>query len=100
MLIKPFTKANKRALCSRLELFYALTLQEWKMSKDRYNSDPKSKITKINLIDRRFRTRLKALEVILHLLGSQLFENGEKPPSIRKTRDVRIRHLPTKISKR
>lgn len=95
MKLKSFDKTQKRILLERLEIFYAHLLNDWSYYRNNYMDQQKP--TTQALVDRRYRTKLKAIEVILHLLGSNLFEHGEKPPSIRKTRTLKSGNNSTEI---
>lgn len=92
---KLFDKTQKRILLSRLETFYAHTLNEW--SSYRNGLMNLHKPTTKKMVDRRYRTLLKSIEIVLYKLGSKLFEHGEKPPSIRKTKTIRSGNNSNKI---
>lgn len=77
-----FTKTDRRILIDKLEHLYSHTQKERHFFLKHLAVG--SRITNINNRDRIFRTDLKAMEIILHKLGSKIFEN-DKRPSIRKT---------------
>lgn len=95
MNYKQFDKAQKRILLARLETFYAHTLLEWNKYRNEYGKNHKATTRK--LVDRRYRTLLKSIEVVLFKLGSKLFEHGEKPPSIRKTKTLKSENFTNKM---
>ncbi|GAA4914352.1 hypothetical protein [Mucilaginibacter defluvii] len=78
-----FNKASKRMLLRYLEQYYKDVLIEWVRLND--VQKPNIKPTTFLFWDRRLRAKLKSCEFLLIELGSELFKNVKKAPSIRKT---------------
>ena len=85
MIIKPLTKTGKRMLIERLEYYYQLELTEYRRYHD-YAARHNKKTTHEN-VDRNYRMRLKSIEIVLHSLGSTLFEKNAKP-SFRRSNEL------------
>ncbi|MEB0278971.1 hypothetical protein [Mucilaginibacter sp. 10B2] len=79
-----FSKTDRRMLIKSLEKLYCTELFRWDYHKRVSYADAKK--TNIAIIDRRYRLRIKAIEMVLHQIGSEFMENVT--PSIRKTASV------------
>ncbi|QQL51085.1 hypothetical protein [Mucilaginibacter ginkgonis] len=82
-----FGKTDRRILLEKLEKFY-VTEQRNYLSHEAYLAGVKK--TKKALHDRRFRLRIKPIEMLLYMLGSDFMSNV-KPPSIRRTFEIAAR---------
>jgi hypothetical protein len=79
-----FTKASQRVTLRILEKYYRYLLENWIRAENNKDFYGASRWTEL---DRTHRIRLKACEVLLCNLGSQLFKDGETP-NFKKTRTI------------
>jgi hypothetical protein len=85
--ILSFTMKDKRLLRETLEKSYAMELFNWQHFKRNFGG----KKTNFAVKDRVYRLNLKAHELLLHNLNSNLFQNVKRP-SIRQTLTIDTRH--------
>ncbi|MES2110940.1 MAG: hypothetical protein V4577_19440 [Bacteroidota bacterium] len=83
-----FSKADQKVLRKYLEKYYCTQLLLFNYSEHSFHKDA-NKTTK-DRFDRRFRLKIKPVELVLHQVGSE-FMKDVKPPSIRKTLTVAAR---------
>jgi hypothetical protein len=82
------SKTDRKTLLKFLEKYYVTHLFNWQHQLE-HPSETATPTQNVKQ-DRRFRTLVKCIEIILHRLGSDFMENV-KPPSIRTTSKINAR---------
>ncbi|MET3979977.1 regulator of sigma D [Mucilaginibacter sp. UYP25] len=81
-----FSNADRKRLLNSLETYYVTKLNQYNYNLKTYKSPNKTVAENYN---RRFRLEVKAIELILHSLGSQFMQNVK--PNHRKTTELNAR---------
>ena len=84
-------RRDKEKTLALVEKLYANLLIDWECHKKSVLNNRMRK-TLASEIDRKYRIKIKATEVVLHHLGSDLFKDVKDYPSIRKTNTVNPRY--------
>jgi hypothetical protein len=92
-----FSKTERRLLLRYLEKYYVTQLKQWQFHSN--NSALELNKTRHAQFDRRFRLRIKPVELVLHSLGSE-FMSHVTNTSIRRTFEIEARNNGTLQSER